>query len=759
VQISLTALELPADKEANSIKRHIITEKNIIFDRMRRLVRCVVDCKVYDSDGEGAKTALELTRALAANSWENHPAQLQQINGLGPVTMRKLTAHGITNIVDLARHSFVDIERIVGRNPPYGKNLLKPLQGFPQLTMTVNATNNNGKPYSMSEGTVFVPVKITLGYGNTKLPIWNDRIPIVTFLAHTTGGRLAYFWRGSIKKLHDAESFQLRFSVGLRDAAENVACYFNCEDIVGTEVMEIFSPGLTASIFQNLNQRQVLVASDCGTTKKTTAEVDEDVADDDMLSVLAETYVDQSSSLIREPQMGSQADDFDVEFLDIDEVLAHGSEKESQEGTLIAPIQMENGKWMCNHHCTGGAPTKNGRPCTHKCCHEGLDKPRPPPRKKNAHHVAEQEQLGQPTLEGSKLSARTSQSGDRPTRQPKSVSLTSSNANLRESQSNHNLLVSQSTKATPTCNGMKRPLLDSTNWGADEHLKKKKKRESPITDNIDLDCIDLCGITDNEAQAQTATPKLMLAQSGAKHESIDPHNQVKYKEIASCRPTKPFRKTSLSKSDPTPLEKLTYEPETDYSSDMFEDETELFPQLSDFLRLAEGPQPLRTPREELNDNNSVSPQIFESFNGNKNLGFDPTIGFSDVGEIEETFDWYIDSLKINNTLPNQESEYLVGPGTPDQISTINTVQKVDRTPQSKPTLYTNIPSSTMKEPEEAMKPLFFQSNPSDNAFPFRSTVSPLPNPLAIPLPGEPAWIGQYDQELIDMLRGSVEFVD
>lgn len=40
-------------------------------------------------------------------------------------------------------------------------------------------------------------------------------------------------------------------------------------------------------------------------------------------------------------------------------------------------FQLPNGRWQCNHTCTGGF-TKKGKSCSHKCCREGVQYPRPP---------------------------------------------------------------------------------------------------------------------------------------------------------------------------------------------------------------------------------------------------------------------------------------------------------------------------------------------------------------------------------------------
>ncbi|KAH6648098.1 P-loop containing nucleoside triphosphate hydrolase protein, partial [Truncatella angustata] len=382
IQISLAGLDLPADRDAVIAKRQIAVEKSIILDRMNRLVRCVIECKVFDGDGVGTRTGLELTRAIAAKVWEAHPAQLQQVQGIGAVTMRKLASHGIHSVVDLATQSFVDIERIVGRNPPYGKIMLKSLEGFPRLKMTAEIVDKNRLAYTRSADAVSVAVRVRLSYCNTKLPEWNKKIPVVTFLADTTDGRLASFWRGTMRKLSESDPFELKFSVTMNSADENITCCFSCEEIVGTQVSEIISPEIPSSAFEGLPKQHLRLTQPPRSPRSLDAIASEDeLADQDMLVALEAANANLPHSSNERPRQKSQPGGFDADFANIEDVLNDEAESTKDE-ISYAPVQLENGRWKCNHHCSGGAPTKNGKQCTHKCCHDGLDKPRPPPQKK-----------------------------------------------------------------------------------------------------------------------------------------------------------------------------------------------------------------------------------------------------------------------------------------------------------------------------------------------------------------------------------------
>ncbi len=47
-----------------------------------------------------------------------------------------------------------------------------------------------------------------------------------------------------------------------------------------------------------------------------------------------------------------------------------------------APEQLLNGRWRCNHSCSGDVVTESGKMCSHRCCREGLAKPPKAKRKR-----------------------------------------------------------------------------------------------------------------------------------------------------------------------------------------------------------------------------------------------------------------------------------------------------------------------------------------------------------------------------------------
>ncbi|KAI1819468.1 hypothetical protein F4861DRAFT_137396 [Xylaria intraflava] len=377
VQIHLGGVDLPTDKDANFIRLSIQREKRVIFDRLKRLVRCVIDCKVFDSDGSGTKVALELARSIAAHAWENKPAQLSQIPGFGPVAVRKWTSHGVRTVLGVADKGIHDIERIASRNPPYGRDIQKILENFPRLTLKADIVDSR-EPRLESDEQVSVTIKVHLGHQNAKaVPFWKDKLPALTFIALSSDGNLAYIWRGNMKKLDAPNGLDLKFPVALTGPKQTIICHFSCEEIVGTQVTRILEPNIPASVFRNIRAVQP--------SKVRTDLMDSDadyeyISDEAMLQALGSPgHMDQDSPPhVHSGSSDSAQDDFPL----IDELL-HDDEGPPK----VEPARMNNGKYLCNHHCRNGGLTKSGKCCSHKCCHEGIDKYRPPKQPKNSNNV------------------------------------------------------------------------------------------------------------------------------------------------------------------------------------------------------------------------------------------------------------------------------------------------------------------------------------------------------------------------------------
>lgn len=95
-----------------------------------------------------------------------------------------------------------------------------------------------------------------------------------------------------------------------------------------------------------------------------------------------------------------------------------------------------------------------------------------------------------------------------------------------------------------------------------------------------------------------------------------------------------------------------------------------------------------------------------------------------------------------------------------QQSTAGISEKMDLTSdRTGRDLDTDAPPCALNEIGRTAEPVLFGTGSFDLEVDVQRVPVSLPKPLATPLPGEPAWVGEYDQELINMLRGTVEFVD
>lgn len=369
VQVQLGGIDPPNDKEFVSVKRQFASDKGIIFERIQRLIRCVLDCKLVDCDAVSTKHALDLARSLSAEYWENSNLQLRQIPQLGPAALRKLVNNDVNSIENLAKLDTAGIERVMTRNPPFGKKILDLLVGFPFLKLGLEMV---GKMPSKPAQKPKVHVKATLWYSNAKVPVWMGRKPALTFLAETSDGGLVHFWRGNISKLE--KGCELKFTVELSAPGDEIKGHIACDDIVGTLRSFTLKPDIPASAFppppprtEEKTQSQPAKKNSAFDGLDDSDEFGEGGFEDDDLLAAAKS--------VEKPASDYGTDDF-ADIDDFEAAPATQGKMKAKETEEFESVQMENGKWTCNHHCRGGKILKNGQTCKHKCCHEGLDKPR-----------------------------------------------------------------------------------------------------------------------------------------------------------------------------------------------------------------------------------------------------------------------------------------------------------------------------------------------------------------------------------------------
>ena len=138
VQSELGGVEFPTNEEFAKHRKQFQQEKGRLFSNLYRLIRCVIDCQIELQDAVAVRHGLEITRSVGARVWDSSPYQMKQINQIGIVAVRKLVVGGIRSIEALEAAEPQRIEILLGKNPPFGSRVLKNVQHFPKLRVSVS---------------------------------------------------------------------------------------------------------------------------------------------------------------------------------------------------------------------------------------------------------------------------------------------------------------------------------------------------------------------------------------------------------------------------------------------------------------------------------------------------------------------------------------------------------------------------------------------------------------------------------------------
>jgi ATP-dependent DNA helicase HFM1/MER3 len=236
---------------------------------------------------------------------------------------------------------------------------------------------------------MILSVKATLRYLNRKgPPHWLKRVPALTFLAENVDGTLLYFWRGSVRMLCKEGGYDLMFSVGLQESSvtsriAQITCHFSCEDIVGTIVSKTLNhtlsnlvvPSSTITASTGIGREHNIERSKHDDQEDYLHDDDNDYLD--MIVAAEQASTQPSIHRTREVPPEEETD----EYLPLEELLVEKQVPDKFDTHLACADQsipferLPNGNWRCTHPCSGGVLTRQGRPCSHRCCKEGMKKP------------------------------------------------------------------------------------------------------------------------------------------------------------------------------------------------------------------------------------------------------------------------------------------------------------------------------------------------------------------------------------------------
>ncbi|GJQ15567.1 hypothetical protein GpartN1_g7358.t1 [Galdieria partita] len=140
------------------------SEANRVVQICSRIVRALEEFLYTEWCSVSAVTLKAVTtihRAMENHFWpDNQLGIFQQIPGIGQTFSKCLSENGIGSLVQLENMNPLEIERIVGRNPPFGNEIIEKVQSIPKVSAEVC-------PFSFSKETLEVTIQYTLRYHST----------------------------------------------------------------------------------------------------------------------------------------------------------------------------------------------------------------------------------------------------------------------------------------------------------------------------------------------------------------------------------------------------------------------------------------------------------------------------------------------------------------------------------------------------------------------------------------------------------------
>ncbi|RAR07973.1 atp-dependent dna helicase mer3 [Stemphylium lycopersici] len=351
IQSVLGSADISWDGEVAKNRSQYTTETMMVFKNVGSLIRCIVDCQIVLGDSVSIHSALMLERSLGARTWDDSPLQMKQIETLGVVAVRKLVNAGIKCMEDLEGCDPHRIEALIGRNPPYGLQVLEKTKLFPKLRVSLNAQPSTA--IKTPEG-VKVQIKAAIGFMNEQPPQrFNNKIIYICLLVETSDGP------GSMRSATVRPQIPTSMYPNPKSSDRDMVTPHQC----------------------NMSKRRIETVKATRNPSTSSEDFSDDGLDDDTLVNVTcddlgfediENYADPFDEIAQKSTAKNKRNKGK-------NVAKGGSATKSPRNAADSehhdPVQLSNGKWACNHLC------KDREACKHLCCKEGMEKP---PKKKHA---------------------------------------------------------------------------------------------------------------------------------------------------------------------------------------------------------------------------------------------------------------------------------------------------------------------------------------------------------------------------------------
>ncbi|KAK7203674.1 putative DEAD/DEAH box DNA helicase [Myxozyma melibiosi] len=198
IQAVLGRIEKPSYDGAGKHVVQMTADKGMVWQHVHRLSKCLIDCKSYVHDGASVRSALELMRSMNAEVWDGTPQVLLQVDGIGPVSMRKLIAAGIKTVDDLRLCDAFRIEHALGVSSGRAAKLLQDSEKIPRFKVALKKVSET----RVKDG-VNLSVKISITVTNTNIvKFYHRQLITVSVLVDLSDGTLVDLRRAVYKALY-----------------------------------------------------------------------------------------------------------------------------------------------------------------------------------------------------------------------------------------------------------------------------------------------------------------------------------------------------------------------------------------------------------------------------------------------------------------------------------------------------------------------------------------------------------------------------
>ncbi|CUA67753.1 hypothetical protein RSOLAG22IIIB_03180 [Rhizoctonia solani] len=312
------------------------------LNAMRHAPRMITGIFIQLFNGSVIMNGMSLMRCLNGKAWEDRPAVLKQLDGIGEKSYKVLAENGITTIKLLSAQNPNRIETLLNRRPPFGWDIISSARALPSYSIIAEELSSAA---NKATDTVDIELLVTVSAkcGSTK----DNQVPkgfdarVTSILTITSDNQFIDFRRINTQRLLESVNFSI--TAHLTKPSQEIVIIVSSDKFAGITERHDFKPILPATTYPTPNTRP---------PKPT--EVED--AGEDVLDLTNSDPPEESS--------------FKLTKKTKEKPTAAPEKSISQ----IGKIRLPNGNYACHHKC------KDKTACRHMCCREGLPKPPQSPK-------------------------------------------------------------------------------------------------------------------------------------------------------------------------------------------------------------------------------------------------------------------------------------------------------------------------------------------------------------------------------------------